>query len=154
MAIQSVAGAVISISAGLPATYNAAGYEAVTGWATIGEVTNLGEFGRAYEVIRHNPIGTRATRKLKGSYDEGAVALTVALDNDDAGQVLAKTASLSDADYSIRIVDQEGNEYYFPAKVLSFRRSFGTVNNVVSATINLEISSSSGGVGVVEVLAA
>lgn len=152
MAIQSVAGASIALSAALPATFTAAGYDALT-YTVLGEVTDLGEFGRVYEVIRHNPINTRATRKLKGSFDEGQVPLTVALDNDDAGQILAKTASLSDADYSIRVVDQEGNQYYFLAKVMSFRRRFGTVNNVVSATIMLELSSSATGVGVVEDLA-
>lgn len=149
MAIQSVAGASIAISAGLPATFNAAGYDALT-FSVIGEVTDLGEFGRVYELIRHNPINTRATRKLKGSYDEGQISMVVGLDNDDAGQILAKTASLSDADYSFQVVDQEGNQYYFLAKVMSFRRRFGTVNNIVSATIQLEISSSSTGIGVVE----
>lgn len=148
MAIQSVAGASIAISAALPATFNAAGYDALT-FTNVGEVTDLGEFGRVYELIRHNPINTRATRKLKGSYDEGQISMVVGLDMDDAGQALCDTASRSDADYSFRIVDQEGNQYYFLAKVMSFRRRFGTVNNIVSATIMLELSSSSTGVGVV-----
>jgi hypothetical protein len=37
---------------------------------------------------------------------------------------------------------------------MSFKRGVGSVDNVVSATINLEITSATGGVGVVEDLAA
>lgn len=149
MTIQSAAGASIGISAAAPATYNVAGYEALT-YSTIGEVTDLGEFGREYNLITHNPIDTRATKKLKGSYNEGQISLTVALDTADAGQNLAKTASASDADYSLVITMQNGAKYYFPAKVMSFKIGVGSVDNVVSATISLEITSSSTGVGVVE----
>jgi hypothetical protein len=45
---------------------------------------------------------------------------------------------------------QNGAKYYFPAKVMSFKIGVGSVDNVVSATISLEITSSSTGVGVVE----
>lgn len=149
MTIQSAAGASIGISAAAPATYNVAGYEALT-YSNIGEVTDLGEFGREYNLITHNPIDTRATKKLKGSYNEGQISLTVALDTADAGQNLAKTASASDADYSLVVTMQNGAKYYFPAKVMSFKIGVGSVDNVVSATISLEITSSSTGVGVVE----
>ena len=149
MTIQSAAGASIGISAAAPATYNVAGYEALT-YLNIGEVTDLGEFGREYNLITHNPIDTRATKKLKGSYNEGQISLTVALDTADAGQNLAKTASASDADYSLVVTMQNGAKYYFPAKVMSFKIGVGSVDNVVSATISLEITSSSTGVGVVE----
>lgn len=149
MTIQSAAGASIGISAAAPETYNVAGYEALT-FTNIGEVTDLGEFGREYNLITHNPIDTRATKKLKGSYNEGQISLTVALDTADAGQNLAKTASASDADYSMVVEMQNGAKYYFPAKVMSFKIGVGSVDNMVSATISLEITSSSTGVGVVE----
>jgi hypothetical protein len=149
MTIQSAAGASIGISAAAPATYNVAGYEALT-YTTIGEVTDLGEFGREYNLITHNPIDTRATKKLKGSYNEGQISLTVAFDPADAGQILAKTASTSDNDHYFRITLQNGVKYYFPAKVMNFKIGVGSVDNVVTATIPLEITSSSTGVGVVE----
>lgn len=148
MAIQSAAGASIGISASAPATYNVAGYEALT-YTTIGEVTDLGEFGREYNLITHNPIDTRATKKLKGSYNEGQISMTVGLDTADAGQTLCATAASSDSNYSFKVTLQNGAIYYFPAQVMSFKRSIGSVDNVVSATIALEITSSSGGVGVV-----
>ena len=149
MTIQSTAGASIGISSSAPATFNEAGYGALT-FTNIGEVTDLGEFGREYNLITHNPIDTRATKKLKGSYNEGQIALTVALDTADAGQNIAKTASTSDADYYFKVTMQNGAAYYFPAKVMTFKRAVGSVDNVVTASISLEITTAAGGVGVVE----
>lgn len=152
MTIQSAAGTTLGISATAPATFNAAGYNALT-FVNVGEITDLGEFGREYNLITHNPIDTRATKKLKGSFNEGQMAMTVALDTDDAGQIICKTASQSDADFYIKVVAQNGDKYFFPAKVMSFKRGFGSVDSVVTAAISLEITSATGGVGVVEDLA-
>ena len=63
------------------------------------------------------------------------------------------TPETSDADFYIRVMAQNGDKYFFPAKVMSFKRGFGSVDNVVTAAINLEITSATGGVGVVEDLA-
>lgn len=153
MGVRSSAGTSIKISAGVPATFNEAGYEALT-YTTIGEVTDLGEFGREYALITHNPIATRGTVKLKGSFNEGQISMQLGLDTDDAGQVLAKAASLSDNDYAFQVTDQKGDVYFFQAKVMSFKVGIGGVDNITSATIALELTTSSTGVGVVEVLAA
>ena len=85
--VQTSAGTTIAISAVLPATDDAAGYNALT-WAAIGEVTDLGEFGREYATVTHNPVASRRTIKRKGSYNDGTMALQLALDRDDAGQIL------------------------------------------------------------------
>lgn len=152
MAVQTSAGSTLKISAGVPATFNVAGYAALT-YTAIGEITDLGEFGRDYTLVTHNPIGTRGTRKFKGSYNEGSMALQVGLDTDDAGQILAKTASESDADYAFELTVQNGSIYYFQAKVMTFKVGVGDVNKITSAAITLELSTSNTGVGVVEDLA-
>lgn len=148
MTVYTTAGTTIALSASAPATHDAAGFAALS-YTTLGEVTNLGEFGREYVLVTHNPIGTRATQKLKGSYNEGQMALEVGLDTDDAGQDLAYTASGSDSNYSFKVTAQGGDVYYFLAKVMMFKRNFGTVDQVTSASIMLEITSSTAGVGVV-----
>jgi hypothetical protein len=149
MTVRSSAGTTIGLSSGAPATFNVAGYTALT-FTTIGEVTDLGEFGREYNLITHNPIGSRGTVKLKGSFNEGSISMTVGLDTDDAGQILAKTASQSDSDYSFKITTQNGDDYYFQAKVMSFKVNVGSVDSVTTATIMLELTTNSAGVGVVE----
>lgn len=152
MTVRSTAGTTIGISSAAPATYNVAGYDAVV-FTTIGEVTDLGEFGRVYNLIKHNPIGNRGTVKLKGSYDEGQVTLQIGLDTDDAGQIATKAAALSDADFYFEVISQGGDKYWFPAKVMSFKVSFGDVDKVTAATVMLELTTATGGVGIVESLA-
>lgn len=153
MTVRSSAGSTIKISAGIPATFNSAGYAALT-LTAIGEVTDLGEFGKTFNLITHNPLGTRGTTKLKGSFNEGSISMQVGLDTDDAGQILAKSAANSDNDYSFEITTQNGDKYYFQAKVMSFMTSIGSVDQVTGATIQLELTSGGSNPGIIEVLAA
>ena len=148
MTVATTAGTTIAVSASAPGTYDSSGYAALS-YTSIGEVTNLGSFGREYALVTHNPIGTRATQKYKGSYNEGQIAMEVGLDTDDSGQDLLYTAATSDSNYSFKVTAQNGDVCYFIAKVMSFKRNFGGVDQITSATITLEITSSSGGVGVV-----
>lgn len=153
MGVQTSAGAVLRISASQPATFDSGGYGTLFSAspvpAAIGEITDMGEFGREFALVTHNPVGTRGTQKFKGSFNEGTMALQLGLDKDDAGQIVAMAASLSDADYSFNVTLQDGTEYYFQAKVMSFKVGVGSVDSITSATINLEISSTSTGVGIV-----
>lgn len=153
MTVNTTAGSTIAISAAAPATFNEAGYEALT-WALIGEVTDLGEFGREYALVTHNPIASRSTVKKKGSFNEGSLSLGLGLDNDDAGQNLVTLAVDDDDDVSIRIILQNGDTYYLRAQVMSFRIAAGSVDQITNATINLEVTTSAGGVGILLVEAA
>ncbi len=153
MAVRTSAGATFKLSAGIPATFDGTGYAALT-YTTVGEITDFGEFGREYTLVTHNPVSNRGTVKFKGSFNEGAMTLQLGLDTDDAGQILAKTASKSDANYAVTVETQNGDKYYFQCQVMSFKVSVGDVNKVTAATIQVEITTSNTGVGIVEVLAA
>lgn len=152
MTVASTAGSTFSISTAAPATYDVAGYAALT-FTSVGEIVNFGEFGRQYVLITHNPVGTRSTQKFKGSYNEGTMNLQLGLDTDDAGQIICKAASKSDADHSIKVVTQNGDKYYFPVKVMGFKVGLGSVDQITAATIDMELTSSKTGVGIVEDLA-
>jgi hypothetical protein len=152
MTVRTSAGSTIAISASQPATYDQAGYEALS-FTTIGEVTDLGEFGRDYALVTHNPIATRGTVKRKGSYNPGTMDVKLGLDNDDAGQILAKAASLSDNDHSIRVTLQDGSDYYFQAQVMSFKPNVGSVDNITQASMKLELTLDPTGNDIVAVLA-
>ena len=152
MAVHSAAGTTLHICAGDPPTFDISGYATLFGSSAeelVGEITDLGEFGREYVLITHNPIGTRSTKKFKGSFNEGSMQLTLGLDQSDAGQLIMQTASASDDNYSFKVTDQTGDIYYFQAQVMSFKIGLGSVDNVVSATCTLEITSSSTGIGVI-----
>ncbi len=151
MTAFTTAGTTIKVSASNPATFNAAGYAALA-WTLVGEVTDLGEFGREYNLVTHNPIASRGTVKKKGSFNEGQITIQAALDTDDAGQIIMKAAVNSDNDYSVQITMQNGDKYYAQAQVMSFKPNAGSVDNITSTTIVLELTTSSTGVGIVEVL--
>lgn len=151
MSVRTTAGSTLRMSAAQPGTYNAAGYAALT-WTAVGEITDFGEFGREYNLVTHNPVNNRGTVKKKGSFNEGQLALQLGLDTDDAGQIMAKAAALSDNDYSVEITTQNGDKYYMQVQVLSFKVGLGSVDQITAANINLEITTNSAGVGIVEAL--
>jgi len=151
MAIGTVAGTSIGISATIPASFTEAGYEALT-FTNIGNIEDGGEHGREYAEVTFNPIDTRGTRKYKGSFNEGAKTLSIAYDSDDAGMVLLKAALASDNDYSFEVAYPNGDIDWFQAKVMSLTKATGGVDTMRMATVTLSITTSNGGVGIVEYL--
>lgn len=149
MGVHTSAGSTLALSAGVPATFNIAGYAALT-FTPIGEITDFGEFGREYNLVTHNPVGSRGTQKFKGSFNEGTMDLELGLDTDDAGQILAKTAVDDDANYAFKLTLQNGDIYYFQAQVMSFKIGVAGVDDITSASISLELTTSNTGIGVVE----
>lgn len=141
MAIHSGAGTVVSIAttSGV-STVDLTGFQAKT-YQAVGEIVNIGDFGKKFNVIKHMPIGTRYTKKLKGSYDNGSMALSMASDNADAGQIIMKTASDSDLSYAFKIVEQDGTTTYFTAQTISFVKKISGVDSIVAMDASLEIDS-------------
>lgn len=149
MAVETVAGTAFGISAGVPATFNAAGYAALT-YSTIGEITDGGSHGRVYAEVTHMPIGNRGTQKFKGSFNEGNKTLQLAINGTDAGQVLLKTALASDNAFAFKVLYQGGAIDYFQARVLSFSKATAGVDSILTATVELSLTTSTTGVGIVE----
>lgn len=152
MTVRTSAGTTLAVSASAPATFTTAGYDALTP-TLVGEVTDLGEFGREYNLVTHNPLANRGTVKKKGSFNEGSINLQLGLDTDDAGQILLKSASTSDADHYFKVTTQSGDIYYFAGQVMSFKVGVGGVDQITTATVMIELTTSANGVGIVEKLA-
>lgn len=158
MTVRTSAGTTLKVTSTAPATFDVSGYNALFTAspvpATVGEITDLGEFGREFALVTHNPVGTRGTQKFKGSFNEGTVSLSLGLDTDDAGQIVMKAASLSDNNFSFMVTTQSGDRYFFAAKVMSFKVGVGSVDSITTATSTLELTTNAAGVGIVESLAA
>jgi hypothetical protein len=151
MTIGTVAGTTFGISATVPATFDEAGYEALT-FTTIGSIEDGGEHGREFAEVTFNPIDTRGTRKFKGSFNEGSKTLSIAYDSSDAGMALLKLALNSDSDYSFEVTYPNGDIDWFQAKVMTLTKATGTVDSMRMASVTLSITTSVGGVGIVEYL--
>jgi hypothetical protein len=150
--VETVAGTNIYISATNPETFDQAGYESTDiVFTRIGEITDGGEHGREYALVTHTPIDTRGVQKFKGSFNEGSKTMQLAVDNDDAGQVIAQAALLSDNDYSFKVLYQGGDIDYFQAKVMSYKKAATGVDTIRNASMTVELTTSSDGVGIVSV---
>ena len=158
MTVRTSAGTTLRVTASAPATFNSAGYTTLFSTspvpALVGEITDLGEFGREYALVTHMPVGNRGTQKFKGSFNEGTITLSLGLDTDDAGQIIMKAASISDNDYSFMVTTQNGDKYFFRAQIMSWKAGVGSVDSITTATATLEITTNAAGVGIVESLAA
>lgn len=138
MSTETVAGSVLSVSATLPATFDNAGYAALT-WTAVGEMTDIGAVrGRAYNTSTHAPIGVPLQVSKKASYTLPNGEFTVGWDDADAGQVLIETAANSASGvYAFKLAKAGGGVRYFTAQVMQFVENFGTVDNVVQGQFTL-----------------
>jgi hypothetical protein len=141
MAIQTVSGSTIWIAttSGV-ATVDAAGFGAKT-YTKIGEVSNIGDFGLTYNEVKFNDIGTRLTRKLRGSLDAGSQTIEMAYSPTDAGQIQLRTAFGTDNSWAFKIVMQDGSIFYYTAKVMTQPYKMGSIDSVVMVSCNLGIDS-------------
>lgn len=138
MTVMTTAGSTFKISAGVPATFDSTGFGALT-YTLVGEVTDMGEVGRKYNIVNHNPISNRRTQKIKGSYDPGTISLKFARDYSDNGQVMLTTAAASDSPYAVMITLQNGKKLYFTGLVASFTTSVGTVDQITAASCDITL---------------
>jgi len=136
--VQTSAGTILSVSATAPATYDQAGFAALT-FTTIGEITDMGEFGKTYNLVTHQPLATRRTVKRKGSFNDGALSLQLARVPDDVGQVVLQAGLDSDDSYSFKVVLQDGEIQYFSGQVMSYTNNVGSADQINGSAVSVEI---------------
>jgi hypothetical protein len=76
-------------------------------YTEIGEITNIGDFGRTYQEVRHDVLSRRGTDKYKGQFDDGNITLQLGRDPADAGQAKLIAARDRDFDYNFYIEDND-----------------------------------------------
>lgn len=138
MTVHTSAGTTFGVSAAAPATYNEAGYEALT-FTDVGEVSDLGDLpARVYEIVSWRNIANRGESKAKGGYTLGSQTITVGIDPDDAGQTLIDTLTNSDDPASIKFAHPQLGTIYGRALVMGGPRNYGDVNTIATRQITLE----------------
>jgi len=136
------AGTKISVTATAPGTYddNSTDGLPTLSYTEIGEVSDLGEFGREYNEVTFNPLGDRRTVKRKGSYNDGSVSMTVARVPGEAGQTILTSALDDDESYYFDVELQDGTHLYFAAQVMSYTTNVGSVDQITTASVTLGIT--------------
>lgn len=148
MAQTEAAGTQIYISNASNEVAASAGAFAALTWLEIGEITNIGEFGKQYQDIATKTLNQRLTKHHKGSYDVGTLDLQVYADPSDTGQDKAEEALGSDYEYAFKITLNDGSAgspsspttYYFRGKVMSYRRTISDVDSMVTARVGIAIN--------------
>lgn len=124
--------------AALSSTYDTATFAGAT-YVEVGELSDLGSFGKKYNLVTFNPLGDRKTVKRKGSYNNGTLSLKLAAAPTDAGQVKLKAAQDNDASYAFKVVTQSLSVYYFTGQVMGYQLEVGSVDQIMGASVDIEI---------------
>ena len=141
--VQTTAGTTFAVVSGIPATYDSAGFAALS-WVSVGEVTNMGDIGPEFTLVTYDAIGNRITKKLKGQVDMGSQSIEVGRDGTDAGQVILKAAvtvgsASEDSVHSFRVTYKDASIEYYTGLPMSYSTSLGDANQVTSASIAIEL---------------
>lgn len=138
--IEGLAGAVVGISAQLPATYDAAGYDLSSMvFSLIGQVENYGNHGMTAAITEFTPVDTAVVAKIKGSKNYGTMSLSIGYIPVDAGQALLKSASESNNHYSVEVRYPDTSVHYLDVLVSKFEYVDGAVNDVQKINVDLAI---------------
>lgn len=137
MATSTAAGTIVAISAGTPATQDAAGFVALT-FTTVGGVEKLGTIGASYAKIDFQPLNG-PLEKHKGPPDYGALQLALAHDNSDAGQTIVRTAGGSNSLFAFKITYPTAEIRYFQARVFGYPENVDGAGSLLTANPTVEI---------------
>jgi len=138
--INSLSGATLSISASIPATYDAAGYGATAMvYTDVGEIESFGNYGVTAAVTEFTPVDTAVVAKVKGSKNYGTMSLMLGHVPVNAGQVIVKAASESTAAYSVKIAYPDTSVHYLDVLVAKYEYQDGSVNDVLKIAVEFAL---------------
>lgn len=135
----TAAGTALAISAGAPATQDAAGYAALT-WTEIGQIEKIGAIGATTNKVEFQPL-KGPKQKHKGSTDYGSLQPSLAHDDEDAGQTLLRTASEpeNNAKYSFKATYPDGAIRYWQGRVFGYPETVDGADTIIMAAPTVEI---------------
>lgn len=139
MTAQTAAGTKLAISVATPATFDAAGFAALT-MTVIGKVEKIGSFGANFGKVEFQPLDG-PKEKYKGPPDNGTLNPSMALDSADAGQTILQAAGADKSQklYSLGVTYQDGSKRYFQGRVFGMPETADGAGTMLMATPAIEI---------------
>lgn len=139
---QTSATTTLYVSNGQPATYDAAGFTALS-WTKVGELSNIGTLGGQTTVVTHIPVDTGVVVKRAGSQNNGSMQMQGARCT-DAGQTILRTAFNSRASISYKVVYPSviGQTDYFTGICTSNQTNVGTADQILGYNAQVEVDNS------------
>lgn len=136
-------GTLLGASSAAPATFDEAGYSALT-FTDVGAVVDIGEIGATYADVPTYNLSSRDVGHLKGSRDYNETPITVDNDRTDAGQIILRDhhnedPALVDSPVAIKVTHQNGDVEYFMALVYTFTSQTLAQDTVYRANVSMRI---------------
>jgi len=131
---QSYIGAVVSVSAGNPATFDAAGYAAKS-WTALNNVETWPEMGDTSADLTTTLLSGR-TDHTNGALDGGSGDFSVIVPTGaaDAGLTILRTNANTNNPVSFRVADPDGTIAYSAGVVASLRDRAREAGNIKGVT--------------------
>ncbi|MEH3103423.1 MAG: FAD-dependent oxidoreductase [Sphingomonas phyllosphaerae] len=141
MTSTTAAGTAIAISAGTLTSFDAAGFAALT-YTDVGGVDKIGPIGATFGKVEFQPL-KGPKDKQKSTPDYGALSLSMAYDELDAGQSLLRAAGDDDTQrlYPVRVTYPTGAIRYFRTRVFGTPESVDGAESVLMTNAVVEICS-------------
>jgi len=131
-------GTTLHVSAADPATYNIAGYAALT-WTEVAQVATLPELGPSAETLTFVPLKSGVTDKAHGAINYGAGAVQYKIVEGDAGQDLIEAARAGRNNLSVKITRKSGLIEYMQVLVMSNVTAEASASSTYMRTANVEV---------------
>ncbi len=110
-----------------------------TAYTEVGDLSDLGSFGKKYNLVTFTPLGDRKVIKRKGSYNNGTLSLKFGAAVTNPGQIKMQAASNDDGSYAFKVVTQSGSIYYFTGQVMGWMIEVGSVDQIMGSSCDVEI---------------
>ncbi len=139
-------GTTLGIVADVPADLSddpTTGYPSLT-YVLVGEVGSIGEFGGTRQIAEFTPVDTGIVAKRAGSINYGDMALNLARDATDAGQIVLQDGldgTTAGDVHSVELTDANGDKLYFTAIVSQFTYNPDNADAIFKGATTLAVSS-------------
>jgi hypothetical protein len=142
MTVDISVGTELHVAVAEPATYDAAGFAALS-YTEVGEVSNIPPFGGTAQIAEFIPIKTGIVNKRKGSINYGQANINLANVISDDGQEIMRDGfdgTNRDEVHSIKLYHADIGTVYFTAMIASWVYNFGDANTINQAESVLELT--------------
>lgn len=138
--VMTSTGVKLYVSAALPATENAAGYEALN-WTEVAKATTIPAYGPTAAVVTLQPLSTGVDEKYGGFINYGSVAVEAAFLAEDAGQALLRANALQpNTQIAVRVEYPGNQDDYTIGKCFSGTKNPGSANSIVTTSMTIEFN--------------
>jgi len=148
MTVQTGTGVTVAIGTIATAT-TLAQFEADS-YTAVGEVSEVGEFGDARNIVTWSSLADGRVRKARGSADSGDVPVTYGYDSTNSGQDAIRTAfnvtsqSADEFNFRVQLNDQISTNpttFYFRARIAGLRMQSISNDGIVTRVAQLAVNS-------------